>query len=200
MTLPILILAAGAASRMAPRDKLLETIHGTPLLTRIAGIACAVSPRVVVALPPDRPARLAALEHTGARPLTVPDAAEGMNASLRAGIADLSGAPAVMVLLADLPELDAEDLRAVIASTEAHPEALVWRGATAAGKPGHPVVFAASLYEHLLRLRGDGGARPVIEAAGDRVHLTPLPGQRARLDLDTPEAWQAWRAARAIPR
>ncbi|PJE36025.1 nucleotidyltransferase family protein, partial [Pseudooceanicola lipolyticus] len=29
---------------------------------------------------------------------------------------------------------------------------------------------------------------------GDRVQLVPLPGQRARADLDTPEDWAAWRA------
>ncbi|SIN91315.1 nucleotidyltransferase family protein [Vannielia litorea] len=199
MTLPILILAAGAASRMAPRDKLLEPIQGIPLLTRIADMACRVSDFVLVALPPDRPARRAAIDHTAARPLTVRGAAEGMNASLRAGLEALPQAPAFMLLLADLPELTEQDLRAVIASHATHPQALVWRGATEDGKPGHPVIFAAPLYEKIMQLQGDDGARAVVAAAGDRVHLTPLPGQHARLDLDTPEAWAAWRKATNTP-
>ncbi len=200
MTLPILILAAGAATRMAPRDKLLEPIRGKPLLTRIAEIACKVSDFVLVALPPDRPARFAAIESTAARPLTVRDAAEGMNASLRAGLEALPHAPAFMLLLADLPDLTEDDLRAVITSHEAHPDALIWRGATEDGKPGHPVIFAAPLYEKIAQLQGDDGARSIVAAAGPRVHLTPLPGQRARLDLDTPEAWAAWREATGTPR
>ncbi|MBS8228126.1 nucleotidyltransferase family protein [Vannielia litorea] len=200
MALPILILAAGSATRMAPRDKLLEPIHGKPLLTRLAEMACRVSDFVLVALPGDRPARFAAIEDTAARPLTIRDAAEGMNASLREGLAALPDAPAFMLLLADLPELTEDDLRAVIASYEAHPEALIWRGATADGKPGHPVIFASQLYEKIEHLQGDDGAKSVVASAKGRVHLTLLPGQRARLDLDTPEAWDAWRAATKTPR
>jgi len=200
MTLPILILAAGASSRMAPRDKLLETIHGTPLLTRVAEMACRVSAHVLVALPPDRPARFAAIEDTAARPLTVPDAAEGMNASLRAGLAALPDSPAFMLLLADLPALTEDDLRTLLAAREAHPDALVWRGTTTEGQPGHPVIFAAPLYEKIARLQGDEGAKSVVAAAGDKVHLTRLPDDHARLDLDTPEAWAAWRKATGIPR
>lgn len=200
MTLPILILAAGAATRMAPRDKLLEPIHGKPLLTRVAEMASKISDFTLVALPPDRPARFAAIEDTNARPLTVRDAAEGMNASLRAGLEALPKAPAFMLLLADLPELTEDDLRAVIASHKANPEALIWRGATEDGKPGHPVIFSSALFSKIQQLQGDDGAKSVVAAAKDRVHLTPLPGQRARLDLDTPEAWSAWRAATKTPR
>ncbi|MEL6586700.1 MAG: NTP transferase domain-containing protein, partial [Pseudomonadota bacterium] len=47
----ILILAAGASSRMRGRDKLLEEIDGTPLILRAVRAACAVSAEVVVALP-----------------------------------------------------------------------------------------------------------------------------------------------------
>ncbi|MCO6382050.1 NTP transferase domain-containing protein [Oceanicola sp. 502str15] len=200
MTLPILILAAGAASRMAPRDKLLEPINGTPLLTRITEISCKVSDFTLVALPPDRPARQAAIEHTTARLLTVSNAAEGMNATLRAGLAALPKAPAFMLLLADLPDLTEEDLRAVLQSHQAHPEALIWRGATSDGKPGHPVIFSSQLYENIQQLQGDDGAKSIVAAAQGRVHLTPLPGQRARLDLDTPEAWASWRKATNTPR
>ncbi|MBY6152715.1 nucleotidyltransferase family protein [Vannielia litorea] len=199
MTLPILILAAGAASRMAPRDKLLEPIHGKPLLTRVAEMACKVSDFTLVALPPDRPARFAAIEDTGARPLTVRNAAEGMNASLRAGLEALPHSPAFMLLLADLPELTEDDLHAVITNYETHPDALIWRGATEDGKPGHPVIFSSKLYGKIEQLQGDDGAKSVVATAGDRVHLTPLQGQRARLDLDTPEAWAAWRKATNTP-
>ena len=52
----------------------------------------------------------------------------------------------------------------------------------------------AALFDQLKHLRGDDGGRAVVRAAADRMQLVPLPGQRARRDLDTPEDWAAWRA------
>mgnify|MGYP006910720262 CR=1 FL=1 len=47
----------------------------------------------------------------------------------------------------------------------------------------------------LIQLSGDQGARALLKTVS--VHDIALPGQRALTDLDTPEAWAAWRAARA---
>ena len=57
----ILILAAGAASRMRGGDKMLEQVAGVPQLRRIVNAACATGAPVRVALPPDRPLRAAAI-------------------------------------------------------------------------------------------------------------------------------------------
>jgi molybdenum cofactor cytidylyltransferase len=43
-----------------------------------------------------------------------------------------------------------------------------------------------------LSLHGDQGARAVL--AQEDVGLIALPGQNAITDLDTPEAWAAWRS------
>ncbi|MEM9524812.1 MAG: nucleotidyltransferase family protein, partial [Pseudomonadota bacterium] len=76
------------------------------------------------------------------------------------------------------------------------PGNLVWAAADEDGRQGHPVLFSSALFTRLMALEGDDGARSVIKAAGGGVHLIPLPGGRARRDLDTPEAWRAWRAER----
>lgn len=192
--LPALILAAGASSRMGPgRDKLMEPVGGAALLTRTLRLAAQHCDPVFAALPEAPHPRYAALPE-GTRAVPVAEAAEGINASLRAGLAALpAGSPAFLLLLGDLPALEGRDIAALLAARAAHPEALIWRAATEDGKPGHPVIFSAALYPQIAALRGDDGARAVVQAAAGRVHLTPLPGQRARLDLDTPEAWAAWR-------
>lgn len=194
--MPILLLAAGQSARMRGRDKLMERVEGRPLIRRQADIArAATSGPVIVALPPPPHPRHAALDGADVTRLPVADAAEGMNASLRAAFAALPpDTTLAMLLLGDLPELTAEDLAAVAQAASPETGALVWRGATADGKPGHPIVFAAPLFGEFARLSGDGGGREVVAAAGDRVQLVPLPGQRARADLDTPEDWAAWRA------
>lgn len=196
--IPIILLAAGSSSRMRGRDKLLERIDGVPLLRRQAQTARAVSEHVLVALPLAPHPRYAAIADLDVQTLEVPDAAEGMGASIRTAFAALpDGTRKAMLLLADLPEITPEDLQRVIAATKNAPKALIWRGATEDGKAGHPIVFDHTLFPDLVSLRGDGGGQSVVKSAGNHVHLVKLAQQRARMDLDTPEDWEKWRATRS---
>lgn len=210
--IPILLLAAGRSRRMQGRDKLLEPVDGQPLLRRTVLRALQAGPGpVLVALPPaphprhDALAGLTGPDAARLLPVPVPDRDDGMNVSLRTALARVPpGSPAAMILLADLPDLTADDLRhmldtarADIAATSAGtPAPLIWRATTEDGKPGHPVLFAAPLFARLAALDGDGGAAAIVRAHTSRLRDIPLPGQRARTDLDTPEAWAAWREAR----
>lgn len=192
----ILILAAGSSSRMRGGDKLLEQVAGEAQLVRIARAALATGLPVHVALPPDRPKRAAALAGLAIRPVTVPDPAEGMAASLKAGLSALPPGAGVMLLLGDLPEITAADLITLRDLWRAEPQAIL-RGAAADGTPGHPVCFPPDLRDDLMMLQGDEGARAVLVRHRARLRLVPLPGRHATTDLDTPEDWAAWRA---VPR
>lgn len=194
--IPIILLAAGSSSRMGNSDKLMQIVDGAPLIRRSAEIARTVGP-VIVALPPHPHPRYAALEGLNVQLVPVPDADEGMNASLRCAVAYVpASARAAMVLLADLPDLTTDDLGAVLNSVAEHPNNLIWRGAAADGKPGHPVIFDRRIFEELTRLSGDGGAQCIVQKHADKLHIQPLPGHHATLDLDTPQDWAAWRAKR----
>ena len=191
MNVVILILAAGASSRMRGGDKLLELVDGRPQLVRITQFAVETGAKVLVALPPDRPARSAATAGQ-AEALPVPDAREGMAASIRAGVARSGDAAGLMILPADMPELTTADLAAALSAFDAGRD-LIWRCASATGKPGHPVIFPARDFPALAALQGDTGARMVLQAEAPRVTLIALPDQHALTDLDTPEDWAAWR-------
>lgn len=195
--LPIIVLAAGQSQRMRGADKLLEEVDGRPLLRRQANMACNVTTGpVLVALPSPPHPRYQCLDALGVNRIPVADAAEGMNATIRTAISALPPeAQGAMVLLGDLPELTEDDLKAVLSSVDLASDILVWRGATQADEPGHPIVFSKSLFAALGCVKGDSGAQSVVKAAGDRVKLVQLPGRRARMDLDTPEEWAAWRSA-----
>ena len=188
----IILLAAGASRRMGGRDKLLETVRGQPLLRdRAAACSAAGARAVLVVLPPESPARRAALDGLAVIPVTAPEAAEGMAASIRAGVAALpAGTTSVLLVLADMPDLTAADLAAVMAGFDPDDPAIC-RGAGPGGQPGHPVLFPARLFPALTRLRGDAGARAV--AVTEPATLVPLPGDHASTDLDTPEDWARWR-------
>lgn len=179
---------------MRGADKLLEPVDGMALLTRQARAALATGARVIVTLPPAPGPRGAALARLDVTRVPVADAAEGMAASIRAGVAALSpGTSALMILLADLPEIEAPDLARLLAAQSETPGAIL-RAAAEDGRPGHPVVFPPDLFAELAMVTGDEGARRVVAAHRGRLRDLPLPGARAVTDLDTPEAWAAWRA------
>ncbi len=213
--LAILIPAAGGSARMRGRDKLLEPVRGRPLLAdRVAvastAIAAAVDRpvapagttatdpgpaiHVIVALPPRAaaPNRWAALSAAKARLVDVTDHRTGLSASLRAGIVALPrDCAGLMILPADMPDITAGDIAALL---DAFDGETILRGASADGRPGHPVLFPARDFPALGAVTGDRGGRAVLDAAGARTRLVPLPGAHALTDLDTPEDWAAWRA------
>ena len=187
----ILILAAGESRRMRGRDKLAELVGGEPLLRRQALAALSLGEEVFVALPGpghDRAQHIADLDVT---PLIVPEAAEGMGGTLRGAVAQLPTCDAFLVVLADLPMIGADEMRRVMDLRRAAPDARIWRGTTEDGKPGHPILFDAEVRPEFDMLSGDKGGELILRS--HPVAEVRLPGDAARLDLDTPEDWDDFR-------
>lgn len=189
----ILLLAAGRSTRMQGRDKLMEEvpalIGSEPLLRAMTRRCLRAGPTRVV-LGPGQDAREAAIADLDAQVIHAP-AGAGMAASIVAGVTH--GAGPVLLVLADMPEVTAHDMHLLISLSRQAPGAIL-RAAGADGTPGHPVLFPADLRAELGTLQGDTGARRILTSHEDRVHLVPLEGDRALVDLDTPEDWAAWRA------
>ncbi len=196
----ILILAAGASSRMRGADKLLEQVAGQPMLRlMLERTLCVASGPVLCTLPaPDHP-RMACLNGLDVAAVVVSDAAEGMGASLRAGVGAVpADCSAVMILPGDMPELDTHDLCQMLLTHKAQPQAIL-RAVDKTGQHGHPVIFPADLFDDLRACHGDSGARAVLRRHSKRVVTVPLPALHATTDLDTPEDWADWRAGRKTP-
>ncbi|MCZ4351517.1 nucleotidyltransferase family protein [Roseovarius aestuarii] len=193
--LAILMPAAGASKRMMGRDKLTEFVDGVPLLARQVARALATGSPVFVTMRTDRPARMDALSGLACPKLTcvpvdAPDA--GLSASLRAGVQALPNTvDRLMILLPDLPDIETDDLDGMIRAHDAYPQAVL-RGCAENGTPGHPVIFPRAWFDRLRTLNGDIGAGALLKQAEPRLHA--LIGMRALTDLDTPEAWKAWRS------
>lgn len=193
----ILIPAAGASSRMLGRDKLTETVEGLPLLRRQALRAKATGAHVAVTLPDWTHPRTAALQGLPVQVIGVPDADQGMSASIRRGVGMLPrGMKAVVILPADMPEIESEDILKLIRSFQSAPFPMLQQATAEDGTPGHPVLFPEDCFMALQALTGDQGAREILRANAHRLRQVALAGRRALTDLDTPEAWRAWRATR----
>lgn len=189
----ILILAAGQSRRMLGADKLLEPVAGQPLIRRQAQVALATGLPVWVTLPPDRPLRNACLQGLAVGIVSVADASLGMSCSLKAGNAAIPADMAVIVWLADLPDITTDDLTALAKAAQTAPQAII-RATTTSGKPGHPIVFPPAFRADLNALTGDNGARDILKRHSENTVFIALPGNRALTDLDTPDDWAQWRA------
>lgn len=186
----IILLAAGSSSRMRGADKLLETVDNKPLI-RLMAERCVKAGTTRVVLGPDQTDRRDALNDLDVEIVEATDT-DGMAASIRAGISGLKN-KAIMIALADMPEITASDLHLLLGL---HSQGLspIIQAASHDGTPGQPVVFEPKYLKHLAKLRGDEGAKSILKAHGRNVALIPLKDQRATIDLDTPEDWAAWRA------
>jgi molybdenum cofactor cytidylyltransferase len=188
----IMLLAAGGSTRMRGADKLLQKVDGLPLLTRNARIALSSdATETIVILGANRAAREAALDDLPIRFVVNEDWHAGMGTSIAVGTAALADdADAVIVMLADMPDIGVDFLNRFIAS--ARPGAIL-QPVTKDGKRGNPVLFSRIHFPSLAMSSGDEGARRVIDANRDSV--IPVPAESGVLtDLDTPEAWSAWRS------
>ncbi len=183
-----LLLAAGASQRMAGTNKLTATVGGKPLV-RIAAEAAigsrALSLTVVTGYRPDAVAEaLAGLDHATVHN---PDHAAGLSTSLRVGLASLpEDVGGVVVLLADMPEIDAAIVDRLIGAFR--------EGAivvpTAAGQRGNPVVWSRRFFPDLMTVTGDTGGRHLI-AANPKAVVEVEIGPAVAHDVDTPEALAA---------
>jgi len=166
-TLEAIVLAGGAGSRFGG-GKLTAPWRGGALLDGALRAAFAAPVRsVMVVTGADRLVAPAARAWTRAhgqprrlRLVHAPDHAEGMAATLRAGIAALAAdVDAVFVFLGDMPLIPA-----AIAPRLA--EALAGGALAAApvfkGRRGHPVLFSRAQFVALAALKGDEGGRSVL--------------------------------------
>src|SRR5690606_12213712 len=102
-----LLLAAGRSTRMGGPNKLLEDLHGKPIVRHAAEALAASGASPVVAVTGHEGERVAsALAALDIELVHNPDYADGLSTSLKAGLAALPpDSDAVVVALGDMPDV-----------------------------------------------------------------------------------------------
>jgi molybdenum cofactor cytidylyltransferase len=186
-----IILAAGASSRMGKAKQLLN-YEGESMIERIIRIAklAELSPIIVVI-----GARLEAMQATLS---TIPnihvvvnsDWETGMGSSVACGLTkalqlekDLSNA---CFLLTDQPHVNT----GLIQNLKTKGQHIDSLGAVCdyGGTLGVPALFKRILFEDLLQLNGEKGAKNLINKHATRLASVSFP--KGKLDLDYPEDWE----------
>ena len=180
-----ILLAAGQSRRFGGGQKLLEFLHGRPLVHMSAQALTAHAEELVVVI--DRPevdSKVA--EALGLlRPRFVVSHNNGMASSLAAGVAALDpSSDAVLIALGDEPQVEAEAISRVLERyRKGGAEVVVPRYR---GVRGHPVLFSRAVYPELIALDGDHGARAVADRDPTRLAFVDLDMPKP-VDVDTPE-------------
>jgi molybdenum cofactor cytidylyltransferase len=180
-----ILLAAGRASRFGA-DKLLAPLpSGEPLaLAAARHLWQGLGPdsRLLAVLRPEQAELGERLAAAGFELVVSDETRAGMGRSLALAVAASPDAGGWLVALADMPAIRPETIARVAAALGA--------GASIAapfhaGRRGHPVGFAASWRDALMRLDGDIGARDLLRGAGDALLGIETDDPGVLLDIDT---------------
>lgn len=190
-----LVLAGGAGRRARPLDKLLTRDRsGRTMIARTRDAAGASGAGAVLLVLGHEAGRLRDA-CPGTDWVHAADHAEGLAASLRCGIARAGrdGWDAALVCLADMPLVLPGTLRRLVEAwrdAQPRPDAVL---PLSGGRRGNPVLWDRGMFPLLLGLRGDVGARQVLDRPQTAVLALETGDDAVLEDFDTPEAVASFR-------
>jgi molybdenum cofactor cytidylyltransferase len=187
----LVILAAGAASRMGQPKQLL-TYRGQPLIQHVVGVAQQSRCQSILVV---LGAHAAQIQPLLADLCTCSDPAvclvqnsdwsQGISSSIRLGLNSLlnqtNQLDAIGFLLCDQPLISADLINQLIDTYQTCQQPIV--ACEYADTLGVPALFDRQVFPELAALTGDRGARSVIQQFRSQVAAVPFPG--GSIDLDT---------------
>jgi molybdenum cofactor cytidylyltransferase len=188
----ILLLAAGASSRMGQSKQLLE-LAGEPLLARSVKTALGTgASEVVVILGANEQAHEALLKELPVKIVTNHYWKGGMGSSIKTGfhyiIKEVPEARAVIIMVCDQPEVHPDYLRQLVTRHIQSGKSIV--ASAYSDTHGVPVLFARSFFSNILMLQDEHGAKKIIEQFPEHVSSIAFP--EGSIDLDTPQDYELY--------
>ena len=193
-----IILAAGSSQRFGDDKRKSRLPNGDTLLEATIHKATGCLGEVLVVLRADDHAFADTLaNHQATRPdnhnitfYLAPDSAQGMAHSLANGISQTQDWEAALVMLGDMPFVEANTIEMILNTYAAHknhntnPAPIIVP--CLGEKLGHPVLFSQRYFAEIAHLTGDRGARPVIDAHPENLVKLPITDNGVLLDIDRP--------------
>ena len=185
-----IILAAGKSSRMGESNKLIAEIDKTPLVricVENVQNSKVDSTTVITGHMAEEISKI--LADCEVTILENQNFASGLSSSLSLGVESLPpDVDAVLVMLADMPFVQSNHINKIFDSYDPS-NGIHIVVPTANGKRGNPVLWSRRYFNELCQIKGDIGARSLIEANSESVLEIEI-GEPVRFDIDTPELLQ----------
>lgn len=190
-----IVLAAGQSSRMPGSQKLLLDIDGVPLVRHVMEAASEGGCHQTVVVYAEEDVRQAI--DGRAEMVFNAKSATGMASSLRVGLKAMRPEiEAAVILLGDQPLVGARTVATLLRAWRREGS----RPATAVAQGERtwapPVVLSRELWPRLMELKGDAGARQVLQGRPELLDIVPAPGRSD--DIDTPDDYA--KIVRLFPR
>lgn len=188
--LGVIILAAGSSARMGQSKQLL-LIKNEPLLLRTVNtVIDSGIKNIVVVLGAHSKEHHSIIKHLPVEIVFNDSWQKGMGNSLKAGLRNLieksPNTESVLILVCDQPLLNSPHIQRLKDYSRSREKDIV--ASSYAGTLGVPVLFSRALFDQLLNLRDEHGAKKIIESNQERVVAVPFP--EGETDLDTPEDYR----------
>ena len=186
----VVILAAGASSRMGKPKQLLEYDEKNLLQNTIDAAKGSAANSVIVVLGANADLIAKEIDATTIH-IENKDWEEGMASSIRTGLSALlklfPATDAVIFLVCDQPHISPGVIKELMNSQRKTGKPIVTcnYGETI----GPPALFHKSLFHELMQLKGDTGARKIIQQHRDDVATVLF--TKGKIDIDTNEDYQA---------
>lgn len=181
----IIILAAGASNRFGKPKQLLSYKNKTMLQYLIDEAKNTTAASVIVVLGANTEKIQTKLPIEKIHIVINENWKEGMSSSIHCGINELQkidpDVDAAIIMVCDQPFVTTELLNQLTHTHKETKKQIVTCGYD--NTTGPPVLFHKSLFSELLQLKGDVGARKIVEQNPDEVAIVSFP--KGNIDIDT---------------
>lgn len=182
-----IILAAGSSSRMGQPKQLLKINDEALLVRTIKTVAAAgiSNNEITVVLGSNYEQHRDIISPLKVNIQHNIDWANGMGNSLKFGLKKIitKNPAGVLLLVCDQPLLTPEHIQKIIRHFQASPQSIV--ASHYSNTNGVPAIFPSSLFEQLLTISDDQGAKKVLQQNQHSLISVDFPD--GAIDLDTPE-------------
>lgn len=186
----IILLAAGSSSRFGSPKQLAKN-NGRSFIQYAVAEAIKVTLDVIVVLGANHDVVKREMESLPVKIVYNKDWEEGMSSSIRCGISALlnknSLADAVIIVVCDQPFLSSTVIVELVEKYEATQKPIV--ACSYKNTIGTPVLFDKSFFPHLLKLKGQSGAKKIISQ--HKAVTATIPFSLGYIDIDTKEDYES---------
>lgn len=189
-TIAAIVLAAGRSRRMAPHNKLLIADRtGKAMIARVVDNVLSSKARPIIVVTGHQAKDIE--QALGGRPVRyahAADYAEGLSASLKAGIAAIPpDVAAAIICLGDMPLVTGRMIDRLLEHYDPDEGRRIVLP-TFRGKQGNPMLWDRQFFAEILTVTGDSGARFLLGRHAEHLAEVEMADDAVLRDFDTTEA------------
>jgi molybdenum cofactor cytidylyltransferase len=184
-----IILAGGQGRRMGGSKPLLVHENATLLERVVQNFRAASLDPLIVVLGFEARRVIQRLPLGGLKIVINPQPSLGLSSSIQRGLAHISPrCNGVMLALGDMPLVTTETINLLVDAFKKGKKGIVVP--VHDKQMGHPVIFALKYLDELLALRGDKGAKEILEGNPKDIREVKIESDEVLIDVDTHEDWE----------